>query len=168
MRPRIPAAELERRRRLAVARVQEGCTPPQAARFLGVHLRTVQRWTASFRQHGDDGLTAKPHTGASPKLTDEQQFEVLAWILCYKPSSFGFRGELWTSRRLREIIQQRFGVTFNSNYLCAWLRQRGLSPQKPRRHPRERNQAAIDAWLDQDWTRIKKSGRRKRAHRADR
>src|SRR4051812_18825241 len=116
MRPRLPAAELERRRRLAVARVQEGYTPTQVARFLGVPLRTVQRWCRAYRLQGDDGLAAKPHKGAAAKLTDEQQFEVLAWVLCYKPSSFGFTGELWTSRRLAEAIDKKFGVRFNPNY----------------------------------------------------
>jgi transposase len=156
MRPKLPAAELERRRRLAIARTQEGYSPSEVARFLGVHLRTVQRWSAAFRGQGDKGLAAKAHKGAARKLTDEQQFEVLAWVLCYKPSSFGFQGDLWTSRRLAQLIKQKFGVDFNSNYLCDWLLQRGLSPQKPKTVPRERDQAAIDAWVGSDWQRIKK------------
>ena len=161
MRPKLPAAELERRRRLAVARIQEGYSPGAVARFLGVHLRTAQRWAATVRRHGESGLAARPHKGASPKLTDEQQFQVLAWVLCYAPNSFGFQGELWTSRRLAEVIEKKFAVRFNANYLCAWLRQRGLSPQKPKTVPRERNQAAIDAWVAADWTRIKKKRSKK-------
>jgi len=136
--------------------VQEGYTTTEAARFLGVSLRSVQQWLADYRRDGDSGLAARPHKGARPKLTDFQQFEVLALVLCRSPESFGFTGELWTSRRLAKVILDRFGVRFNSNYLCDWLSRRGLSPQKPKTVPKERHQAAIDAWLTDDWPRIKK------------
>jgi transposase len=55
-----------------------------------------------------------------------------------------------------ELIRGEWGIGLNPRYLCAWLRERGFSPQKPRRRARERDPAAIDRWLAVDWPRIKK------------
>src|SRR5262249_33059417 len=135
---------------------------------LGVPLRTAQRWVRASRLRGDDGLAAKPHKGAAPKLTDEQQLEIFAWVLCYKPRNFGFTGEPWALRRLAEARQKRLGVRFNANDLCDWVRQRGLSPQKPKAVPRERDQAAIDAWISDDTNASRQGlrwGRADRGHR---
>ena len=47
-------------------------------------------------------------------------------------------------------------LDLNSRYLSTWLRDRGFSPQKPQRVPRERDPEAVAAWLESDWPRIKK------------
>jgi transposase len=153
---KLSRQELEHRRRLGVARVQDGYSQTEVARFLGVSARAVRSWVAAYRRKGDDGLTATRSPGALPKLSPEQEFRVLAWVLCYKPSSFGFVGDLWSGRRLAEMIQRDFGVRFHPNYLSDWLRQRGLSPQVPARRPKEYDEYKVRRWLDEDWPVLKK------------
>jgi transposase len=153
MRTRGSAQELERRRRLAVQRLQEGYTQAAVARFLGVHLRTVRRWHARFREDGDDGLTAKPHPGRPPYLKPHQERRVLTWLR-KNPQSFGFATELWSAPRLAQVIERKLQVRFHPRYLNAWLKQRGITPQKPERQARQRDQAAIDRWLAHEWPRI--------------
>jgi transposase len=163
MRPKLPIAELERRRRLAVARVQEGHSPQEVADFLGVHVRSVFRWLAAFRDQGRRGLRAIRHPGPEPKLTGRQEAQVRRWLR--KPASdYGFPTELWTSKRLATLIQQRFGVAFNANYLCAWLRRRNFSPQKPRRVPRERDEEKVHAWLHEHWPSVLREAAQRQAH----
>jgi len=48
-------------------------------------------------------------------------------------------------------------VRFNPDYLRQWLTKRGYSPPKPERRARERDQAAVDRWLAEDWERLKKN-----------
>jgi hypothetical protein len=55
-----------------------------------------------------------------------------------------------------ELIQRRFGISFHPHYLRAWLTQRGYSPQRPTRRPRQRNDAVIAGWVKNDWPRIQK------------
>lgn len=153
MRTRGSAHELEQRRRLAVQRVQEGYTQAQVAQFLGVHERTVRRWIAHYRQQGESGLAAKPHPGRSPKLARHLQGLVLGWLR-QNPQSFGFATELWTGRRVAQLIQRQFGVRYHPRYLNAWLSGWDFSPQKPQRQPRERNDQAIQHWVRHDWPRI--------------
>lgn len=153
MRPHGSAQELEKRRRLAVARINEGYPQIDVARFLGVNYRTLRRWYARYREEGDDGLNAKPHPGRKPKLTPRQARTVLTWFR-KSPRSFGFDTELWSAPRVARIIERKWSVRFHPRYLNAWLAARGITPQKPQRQPRERDQRAINRWLKHEWPRI--------------
>lgn len=155
MRSNGSASALEARRRLAVQRVLSGQTQATVAKVLGVHTVTVAKWMARHRADGDAGLALKPTPGRPRFLSDEQEQQVLHW-LAEKPTAHGFRTDLWTSRRVADLIRQRFGVDYHPDYLRAWLRKRGYSPQKPRRRAKQKNQPVIDTWVADDWPRIQK------------
>jgi transposase len=158
-----PPAELERRRRLAVQRVVEGSySTAEVADFLGVDPSSVRRWLAACRRHGPAGLAARPIPGRPPKLTPPQAKIVCRW-LTDNPTDHGFPTELWTTGRLALLIEEEWGISLHPHYLAAWLRQRGYTPQRPRRVPREADQRAIARWLAEDWPRIKRKARRKGA-----
>jgi transposase len=155
MRDKGSPGELERRRLLAVQRVSEGYPVEEVAEFLGVDPRSVRRWVAAFRLDGEAGLSARPAPGRPPKLTVVQEKVIRRW-LGGSPAEHGFETDLWTASRLGRLIDEEFGVRLNPKYLSAWLRQRGFTPQKPERVPRERDPAAVATWLESDWPRIKK------------
>ena len=161
MRSQGSAPELERRRELAVARVVEGYPQAQVASFLGVHHNTVSRWVCTARDRGTDALKAKPTPGRPRKLSARQEKAVLGWV-AKPPTSFGFPTDLWTSRRLAALIERRWGIPFNSNYLVEWLHAREQSPQKPAQPARERDETAIARWKDEDWPRLQKKPEKKR------
>src|SRR6266704_3441785 len=155
-------AELERRRILAVQRVGEGYSPEETADFLGVDPRSVWRWLADFRRQGTPGLEARPTPGRPPNLTPPQEKIVCRWLVD-NPTDHGFPTELWTASRLALLIDEEWGISFHPHYLTAWLRQRGYTPQLPRRVPRERDDREITRWLAEDWPRIKRKARRRGA-----
>ena len=114
------AKELERRRRRAVQRVEEGFAQVAVAAFLGVTPRTVNGWVAA---HGAGGMLArapKRTPGRPRKLTPRQERAVLGWV-AKSPTAFGYPDELWTSRRVATLIERRLKVRMNANYLVAWL-----------------------------------------------
>lgn len=139
-----------------MTRVLEGYPVQEVAAFLGVTERSVHRWLEACRQSGDlDALKAKPGPGRPRNLTRRQERTVLGW-LTKSPTGFGFAGELWTSRRLAALIERRWGIRFNANYLVEWLTARRHSAQKPEPRAKERDEVAVARWLAQDWPRIQK------------
>lgn len=160
MRSKGTAPELEARRRIAVDKVRGGWSQSQVAEFLGVHPVTVAKWMARHRANGAGGLVAKPTPGRPRFLTPAQERQVLRWLVD-KPTDHGFRTDLWTARRVAELIRRRLAVSYHPNYLRDWLSKRGYSPQKPRRRPKQRNQSVIDQWVAKDWPRIQKKRRRR-------
>ena len=155
MRSKGSASELEAIRFRAVRAVVNGESQASVARIFGVHSVTVAKWMARHRGEGQAGLTAKPTPGRPRFLTPEQDQQVRTWLL-QKPTAHGFGTDLWTARRVAELIRRRFSIAFHPNYLRAWLTQRGYSPQRPARRARQRNEANIAHWVANDWPRIQK------------
>lgn len=125
------------------------------ARAFGLHPVTLAKWMARHRVDGDAGLDAKPVPGRPRFLTPNQDQRVRRW-LAQKPTAHGFRTDLWTARRVAELIHRKFGVAFHPDYLRSWLRKRGYSPQRPAKRARQRNEGAILHWVANDWPRIQK------------
>ena len=109
MRPEGTAAELERRRRRAVALLEQGERPGVVARILGVRATSLHRWRRMARQA--DGLAAKPPCGAKRRLGDAQLGE-LEQLLRQGAPAHGFANELWTAARVAQLIQRHFGLYF--------------------------------------------------------
>lgn len=161
MRPIGSADELERRRRQAVRSLKDGCKVAEVAKVMGVTRRSVERWRDAERRRGAKGLAARPAPGAKPKLNGHQERQVLGWFR--RPATcFGFPTELWTAPRVAAVIQRKFKVTYHPRYLNAWLKQRGITPQKPERQARERNARKVGAWRGQTWKRLRREAQEKK------
>ena len=152
-------AAMEERRRLGVRNVLAGRSHADVADFLGVHPVTVGKWMTAHRAGGDAALAAKPAPGRPRLLTDEQEAEVLSWLL-RKPSEFGFHTELWTSDRIAKVIHERFKVRFHPGYLRTWLARRGCAPLKPARPAKQRDAEVVAGWVRRDFPTLKKESPR--------
>jgi len=154
--------ELEHRRYLAVGRILEGYTTQEVAEFLGVDPSSVRRWGSIFKREGVEGLRAHGVPGRPRKLTRTEEKIVLRWLKD-SPIEHGFSTELWTGKRVAQVIEEEFGVHFSRWYIPRWLHARRYSCQKPQRVPRQRDMQQITAWLEHDWPRIKRKARRENA-----
>lgn len=151
---RMTRAEQERRRRAAVAFVRSGRPQLEAAAAFGVAASTICGWMKKFRRRGEAGLAARHGSGRPSKLSPRQERQVLGWFL--KPATeFGFANELWTAPRVALLIKRKFGVKFHVRYVNQWLAERRITPQKPRRRPRERDDERIERWKRYNWPQIK-------------
>lgn len=148
--------ELECQRLQAVALLEAGHGPSEVARRLGVSSGAVSQWKKVYQQAGREGLKAKPHPGPRPKLTSEQRRE-LAPLLLKGPLAHGYATDLWTLKRIAEVIETHFGVCYDPSGVWHVLRQMGWSCQKPEDRARERDEEAVARWRQQDWPRLKKS-----------
>lgn len=160
MRPIGTAEELERRRRRAVALLNKGHGVRQTARMVGASPGAVTQWRKAYEQHGDGGLRAKPHPGRPPKLSAKQR-QQLARLLAKGARKHGYATELWTLKRVGDLIRKQFGVRYDPSSVWHILRRMGWSCQKPERRARERDEKAIARWRANHWPRIKKSAKKR-------
>ena len=155
MRPLGTAEELERRRLRAMTLLDKGMPGVEVAEVLGVTPGAVSQWKKKYRRAGPDALKAKPNVGPKSKLTDRQRRQ-LGQLLLQGARTHGYRTELWTLKRIGELIERHFGVTYEASAVWRVLRRMGWSCQKPERRARERDDEAIAQWRAKDWPRIKK------------
>lgn len=156
MRPIGSAQALEVRRRLAGKLLSQGKGVREVARLVDAAPSSVSRWKQALAEGGPEALSAKPHPGRTPRLTPEQK-ETLKQMLITGPLAAGFPTDLWTLARGAAVIARTFGVRYHPGHVWYLLRQLDFRPQKPERRARERDEAAIARWRQEDWPRIKKS-----------
>lgn len=149
---------LEARRRKMVAFLKRNLSLRDMARRLGCHASSVLRWRRAFRSKGADGLKPKPAPGRPPKLSASRQ-QRLVGLLAKGAMAHGYRTELWTTERIATLIQQHWGIRYHRNHVGKLLHQLGWSHQKPERRAVERDEAAIAAWKQTVWPRVKKTPR---------
>ena len=155
MRPKGNAEELERRRRRAVKLMQEGESPTLIARILGVSRQSLYRWRDMARA-GPKGLSAKPPPGRKRRLNDAQ-LQQLETLLLQGSREHGWPNNLWTARRVTEVIRRHFGIKFHPEHVRNILKRRlSWTSQKPERRARERNEKEIARWRQQEFPHIKK------------
>lgn len=155
MRPKGSAEALEMRRQIAGKLLEEGKGLREVARLVGASPSSVFRWKEAMDAGGPAALAAKPHPGRPARLGAPQKRALLT-ILRQGPRAVGFNTELWTLRRVAQVIEREFGVRYHPGHVWTILRTLGWSAQKPERRARERDEAAIKRWRTQEWERIKK------------
>lgn len=155
MRPHGSPADLEARRRRAVALLDKGLGVREVARQIGCSPMSVSRWRAEVRARGPDALRPKPAPGRPPRVTARQRAKLLT-LLLKGATAHGFSTDLWTLPRVAEVIARTFGVRYHPAHVWKILRGEGWSCQKPERRARERDEAAIQRWRAERWPHIKK------------
>jgi transposase len=155
MRSKGTAAELEARRFRAVELLQSGQSTAEVARLLGAGHSSVKRWKSALAKGGVDALAAKPHPGTPSKLSDDQKARLVE-ILVAGPLASGYLTDLWTCRRVADVVQKTFGVSYHPDHLGRILHDLGFPPQKPEQLARERDEEAIERWRNRTWPRIKR------------
>lgn len=156
MRTKGTPAELEARRLRAATLLGQGKSPSEVARLVGVTPSCVSKWKKALRKRGIKGLKAKPHPGPAPRLNAVHQRRLVA-MLRKGALAAGYDSDLWTCRRVRDLIGRTLGVWYDFNHVGRILHALGFSVQKPEARARERDEAAIARWRGKDWPRIKKT-----------
>jgi len=155
MRPQGTPHTLEHRRRRAVRLLHQGRTYRSVAQELHASLSSVVRWHQSYRKHGRGGLHPTPHTGR-PALLSDQQKKTLVRILVHGPLAAGYATDLWTLKRIGQVVQKHFHRRYCTSNLWKLMGGLGWSCQKPQKKARERREAAIRYWKQHVWPHIKK------------
>lgn len=123
---------------------------------LGVTAQAASRWYRGWRSGGRDALVGAARLGRRSRLSDEQVGQVEAALLA-GPKANGFATDMWTLARVADVIERVTAVRYSPTQTWQVLRQRlGWTRQRPARRAVERDEAAIEAWVKQDWPRIKR------------
>jgi transposase len=145
----------EWRRRRAWELAQQGWWQKDIAAALGVSPAAVCQWLKRGRQGGAEALRTRPRPGTPPRLTAAQRAQ-LPGLLARGAEAYGFRGDVWTTRRVADVIWRTFGVRYHPDYVGQLLRQSGWSRQRPIERPTQRDEEAIQRWYAERWPTLRK------------
>jgi transposase len=158
MRPKGSAELLSDRRRRALKLLREKLSLNEVARRIGCAASSVMRWRNSWRRRGSDALKVRFSPGRPRRLTPRQERRLVR-ILLRGAIANGYRTELWTTKRVAEVIQRTFYIPCHYNTAGKLLHRINWSPQKPEGRALERDERAIERWKKKVWPRVKKTPR---------
>ena len=144
------------KRRVRAGRLLLKDKPPAGvAKLVGAPRQTVYRWLAVLREQGIDGLRDMSKGGRPSLMTTEQVAE-LRELLLAGPIANGYGTDLWTLKRVRLLIEKRFGIRYSDVNVWRILGAMGFSSQKPEKRAIERNEDAVAHWKKRTWPALKK------------
>jgi transposase len=124
------------------------------AQAYGTNRSTVHRWISRFEASGESGLLRKKGNGRPRKLESLDR-ERLRKIVLSPASDYGYETDLWTTRRLIQVIDSEFRVLLSKQTVMRRLHEAGLTYQKPEREYFELSEEAREEWVRKELPKIR-------------
>ena len=126
-------SNLEYRRIQGGKLIEQGLRNREIVEILKCSLSAVKRWRKIVNKQGVEALAPKPRPGRTPKL-NETQIMKLKRLLKKGASEFGYTDMIWTSRRVKKLVQDQFNVNYSSRQVRRILCKIGYSLKESIKH----------------------------------
>jgi len=143
----------EQKRRMGYELLRQGGSRAEVARQLGVTWMTADRWLRWLKSRGKHSWHDKNRSGRPQKLSGIQKMR-LKRILKKGALSYGYPTELWTLKRVAEVIEKEFQTRYNVTHVWRVLRSLGFTAQVPLLRAIERDEDYIKWWIEKKWPEI--------------
>jgi len=121
--------DMETRRLAAAKDLLNGASQSQVARRYGVSRTTASRWHRSIVHRGVDGLRKRKATGRPSRLTADQ-IDAIRFMYAEGPMAYGFSNDRWTTGRLAEAIERKFGIRYDQDHVGRLMHKYGLRERR--------------------------------------
>ena len=155
--------ELTALRKRGVTAVQNGESPEDVARILGISRVTIYNWLALYRSGGWDALNANKRGGRKPKLDAKAMEWLYKAITNNTPEQYRFSFVLWTSKLVGKLIEEHFGIKLSKASVCRLLNQLGLSAQRPLWRAYQQSPERVADWIQNEYPAIRARAKREKA-----
>lgn len=121
--------DMETRRLAAASDLLNGLKQSQIARRYGVSRTTASRWQRSIVVTGVESLRKRRATGRPSRLTADQ-VDTIRKMYLDGAQAHGFSGDRWTTGKLAEAIERRFGIRYDQDHVGRLMHKFGLRERK--------------------------------------
>jgi len=152
------------RHKAVQAVVEGGMTQTGAAKVFGVSRTSVCLWVKAYQESGEAAL--KTRRQGRPKgglLGASQAAGIRKSILGRCPDQLRLPGFLWTRDLISELIERRHGISLSRWTVGRYLKDWGLTPQKPARRALEQNPNQVRYWLKEKYPAISRQAAAEKA-----
>ncbi len=148
-----PISPRERLRRTGYGLLAHGVRKAEVAHRLHVPWQRVWEWDKRRKKMGPQSWRDIPQPGRPPKLATKQKTR-LEDILEKGAQAYGYPTDLWTLRRVAEVLRKEWKVRYTLSGVWRMLRKMGFSPQVPMTLALERDEKGIRQWVRKIWPTI--------------
>lgn len=131
----------------------------EVIKIFGLHRSCIYRWLNKYEAGGLDALKSSKALGPETKMTDGEK-QRLAKYLLKNPAQLRFDYALWTIEMIKELIKQKFNISYTSVHVSRILKEIGFSKQKPLQRAFEQDPLKVEQWLKKDYPTIKREAKK--------
>ena len=153
-------SDIEWKRKQGYDMLRRGMKKSVISKKLGVDRKTIYNWSVRM-ENGIDFKNRKQKGGIS-RLSPEQK-KKLKEIIDNGLGEYGFDTDLWTLKRITEVIEKEFNVHYNTTYIWQILDTMGYSAQMSLLSAVEKNREYVKEWLENEYPEYVKEAREKNA-----
>ena len=113
----------------------QGSSVAEASKNVGVTKMVSYYWQDRWNREGFDGLIPRYAGGRPSRLTGEQRESLMKMLE---------RRDDWSTKEVRVLIKEKFGVEYSMKHVRELLRQFGMKFGKPYPHDYRRQKSAED------------------------
>jgi transposase len=159
-------------RRLAMTMRKAGKSRKEVSEALGVHIKTITRWSTEERKEGAAIFSVKKRgrrMGSKRQLSSKEEVEIQKKISQKSPEQYEINSALWSRGAVSQLIEQITGMRMPVRSVGEYLKRWGYTPQKPLRCAYQQDQKAVEKWIKKTYPAILKQARKENAqiHWAD-
>jgi transposase len=121
--------DMETRRLAAAQDLLNGATQSQVARRHGVSRTTASRWHRSIVVKGVEALRKRRATGRPSRLTSDQ-VDSIRKMYFEGALVYGFSSDRWTTGKLAEAIERKFGIRYDQDHVGRLMHKFGLRERR--------------------------------------
>ncbi len=154
----------ENLRRRVLKAIKSGMRVSEAARVFGVSRQAIYIWKQRVHEGGSRALKARQRgRPARPRLQPHQAASTVRSIVDRCPDQLRLPFALWTREAVGQLISKRFGIQISVWTVGRYLKNWGLTPQKPIRRAYEQDPTVVRRWLKNTYPTIRRQAKEERA-----
>jgi transposase len=153
--PIIKRYERDQARRMQAAELfAQDLSNAEIGRRLHVSRQTVSGWYQIWKEQGEAGLKVQL-PGPCCRLSQDQKEQILE-ALVQGPEANGFDTPLWTLARITQLISKLTDISYHPGHVWYLMQDLDWSCQKPEPVAKERDQAEVDHFVEEEFPHVKK------------
>lgn len=147
----------------AVTAIRQGMAVTKVAKAYQVNRATVYRGATRYQQQGGvQGLERRPGSGR-PRILSTISNRTLLSMVSKPASRYGYETDLGTWGRRCQVLQQKYKLPPSRWTVWRWLRDSGLTYQKPERRYWEAHETVRREWRNAELPKICQTVKKYRA-----
>jgi len=129
--------------------MKEGESKDTISRIFGVRRTSLSAWLK--RTNAGEDIATKSG-GGRPRRMNDRQLEELEELLKQGATAHGWQNNLWTTKRIREVIKKNFGIEFCRSHVWHILNDyMHWSAIRPAKQVATRDDAEIARWKAEEF-----------------
>ncbi len=150
------------RRKQAFKLLDKGYDKYEVADFSEAHFKTVEEWIKKRKTYEKNNYQGFKRGNPNDQkiLNKKEREKILEMVKKSTPDKEGVASFLWSAKAIREVATKKYQKELSQPTVSRYVKQWGLSSQRPKKQAYEQDPEKIKRWLDVEYPKIKKRAKK--------